>query len=233
MSIKVLIVEDNLLQAWNIEKMLEELNNYEVLKICQTADIALEYIERKQPDVLLVDICLLGEMNGIELAQTIIPKNIPVIFITQYEDDDTYRETQNIPRHAFLLKPFHKYTLESTIQLLLPPNIQAFPDSLIYIKVGNKREVIHPRTIHWIESKRNYCTIQTEHGQYTVKRSLKSIQNSLPKGEFIFIHKSFLVRLPSIKQINIKAQSVLVNHDLLPLGRTYIKALSEHLIHLG
>jgi DNA-binding LytR/AlgR family response regulator len=240
MLIKVIIVEDEILHAWGIEQMFEELGGYCLANTFQDATTAFTYIEKEYNniDIALIDIQLKGLENGIDLARKIIHLNIPVIFITQDENEKNYLNVKDIPRNSFLTKPFSKYTLDSVIRLLLstvPKTtlIEPASDSLIFVKVGNKKEVIQPASIFWIEANRNYCTIHIADKHYILKCSLKSLYGKLPKDIFIHIHKSFVVKLSLIKRIDLKAKRVWIGDMPLPLGRRYVKDLQQHLIYLG
>ncbi len=234
MPINILILEDEPLWAWEMEKMLEELEGYVVVATCRDVETAIGVLENTVVDLLLVDIRLKGEMNGLDFAKHIMDKGLPIVFMTQHEDEGIYQESLKLPNHAFLIKPFHKFTLDWAMRSLLAslmPQTKAEP--LIYIKVGNKREIIAPESILWIEAKRNYCDIKTTHNIYTVKRSLRLLYQQLPPHIFIYIHKSFVVRLSLITRIDIKKKIVILENTNLPLGRNYIKSLKEYLHPLG
>lgn len=240
MVLKTLIIEDDKLFSWTLESMLQELGNYQILASCQDAETALQYLEDNDDvDIIILDILLNGGMNGIDFAKMISAKNIPVVFITKWQDDALYQACSVIPNHSFIVKPFFKFTLDSTISVLLSKMqtvIQQEPipvEMLTFVRIGAKQEIIEPKEIMWIEAKRNYCTIHTAQKQYTVKRSLKNLYSQLAPEQFVFIHKSFLVKLSLIKKIDIKSQTVLVNETIFPLGRTYIKNLRQHLVQMG
>ena len=238
MLIKTIIIDDEPLHYWEVEQMLEELGGYKVLEIFQDADTAFSFIHstKNTIDVIIMDIHLKGNMNGIELAQKISNKNIPILFITQDKSEEVYKKVESVSNHTFLGKPFHKFTLNSMIRLLLSIPLKEMlthANSLLYVKIGNKREVIEPVNILWIESSRNHCTIHTTQNSYILRKSLTKLIETLPKDLFIAIHKSYVVQLSHIKRIDIKERAILVNDTLLPLGRNYIKSVRQYLVHLG
>lgn len=235
---KVLIVEDDIVQAINIEQMLDELGGYEIVATCRDGLSVMKAIEANTPDLLLMDIKINGSLNGVEIAHNILEKSIPIVFMTQYPDDDFFHQASTLPQTAFLVKPFHKFTLASVLYSLIgkktTPIRENADNKLIYIRVGNKREIINPDDIMWVESNRNYCTIRTfNNSSFIIKRSLKSLYAILPENMFVFIHKSYLVRKSLIKRIDLKNQTVLVGADCFPLGRHYIKDLKDLLLKLG
>lgn len=240
MPINVVLVENDKLFSWNIENMLQQLGKYNLLATFRDAETAYKYIKENLStiDVLLLDIMLDGKLTGIDLAQRIVEYKIPTLFMTEWQDDAAYQTITSFVHQGYLAKPFHKYTLDSSIKLLLNAsnqlNIPApSSEQLTYIRIGAKQEIVNPKDIVSIEAKRNYCTIHTQTKQYTLKRSLKSVYSQLPADAFIFIHKSFIVQLDLIKKVDIKEQLVLVGDKTLPLGRTYIKNLRQHLLQLG
>lgn len=242
MIINVVVVENDKLYSLNIESMLAELGKYNLLSVFQEVETAFPYIQKNasQIDILLLDIKLDGQLTGIDLAQKIEHLQIPVLFMTEWQDEDNYKRIASVEHFGYLAKPFHKYTLDSSIRLLLTPKLQPQEkeiteptETLTYIRIGTKQEVIDVNSINWIESNKNYCTIYTTSKHFTVKRSLIKIYSLLPPNEFVFIHKSFIVRLSLITKIDLKAQTVFVESKQFPLGRSYIKGLRKHFVQMG
>ncbi|RZM18936.1 MAG: response regulator, partial [Pedobacter sp.] len=80
-AIKILVVEDEMIIAAKISMLLSNLG-YEVTGILPRGEEAILHIEENQPDIILLDINLKGELDGIQTAAIIQQKNIPVIFLT-------------------------------------------------------------------------------------------------------------------------------------------------------
>jgi len=88
-DLQVLIVEDNLSFALEVEMLITE-SGYSLLGSVESAAKALTLITKNKPDLILLDIGIKGTMNGIELAEIIEELMIPIIFMTQSRDDETY-----------------------------------------------------------------------------------------------------------------------------------------------
>lgn len=239
MIINTIVIDDEPLYAWDIEQMLEELRIYNVLGVFQDANLAINFIQTTQTPIhlIILDIHLNGGMNGVQLAKSIVSKNIPIVFVTQDQKDEVYYSVESVPNHSFIVKPFHKFTIAASIRLLLSNQekpIEIPPQNpLLYVRVGNKREVIESETILWIESSRNYCTIHTTEKRLIVRKSLKALIEMLPPNKFIHTHKSFVVALAAVKRVDIKERTVWINDTPLPLGRNFRKTVCQHLVHLG
>ncbi len=112
---KVLIVEDENITALDLKKNLEMYVNVEV-EISNNGLDAIMKTEREKPDLILMDIMLKGRLNGIDVADIISKKrDIPIIFISAFTDDETILNAHNTKPYAFLGKPFDESELHKTI----------------------------------------------------------------------------------------------------------------------
>lgn len=118
-EIKILIVEDELLIAKGLARKLQKLG-YAVVDIVSSGDKALEKIAETQPDLVLMDIVIKGEMDGIQTAELIDKHfNIPVIYVTAYADDRTLDRAEQTGSYGYVLKPYKERELHATIKLAL------------------------------------------------------------------------------------------------------------------
>ncbi|MEJ2437411.1 MAG: response regulator [Sulfurovaceae bacterium] len=118
-EINILIVEDVSITALEIKKSLIKIG-YSVTDIASSYEDALQSIRRKRPDIVLLDIDLKGEKNGIELAKTIRKNDsIPFIYLTSDNNDDTMREASTTDPAAYLMKPFRREELKSNLMIAL------------------------------------------------------------------------------------------------------------------
>ena len=117
-KIKILIVEDEVLIAQWLQLELQDAD-YEVFDFVTTGEESVEIALKKKPDVILMDIHLASNMDGITAAGEIHTKmNIPIIFMTGYNKDDTYDRAQKVKPVAFLEKPVDLYIIKPIIDLI-------------------------------------------------------------------------------------------------------------------
>ncbi|RQD89898.1 GGDEF domain-containing response regulator, partial [Methanosalsum natronophilum] len=118
-KVKVLVVEDEIIVAHDIKARLEDLG-YGVTGVAITGEEAIEKAEYTSPDVILMDIALKGNMDGIQAAEVIHEKyDIPVIYLTAYSDDKTLERARVTQPFGYLLKPFDEKELRSNIEMTL------------------------------------------------------------------------------------------------------------------
>ncbi|HEY9832135.1 MAG TPA: PAS domain S-box protein [Stenomitos sp.] len=116
---KVLVIEDEWTIAQNTKETLENLN-YHVPAMAATGEQAIQKAVELQPDLVLMDILLSGEMDGIEAAQQIQNRcNIPVVFLSAYSDSKTVQRVNATHPYGYLVKPWAAKTLNTTIQSAL------------------------------------------------------------------------------------------------------------------
>jgi PAS domain S-box-containing protein len=119
MTDQLLVVEDEGLIAKNIERLLVE-EGYEVIDTPPTAEEAIDTVERTEPDLVLMDIQLAGDMTGIEAAETIYQGHgIPVVYLTAHTDDETVQRAEATAPFGFLSKPIEPDDLTSTVRMVL------------------------------------------------------------------------------------------------------------------
>lgn len=103
---RVLIVEDEIISAMSIGIAIR-IWGCQVVGMVTSGEDAIRTAEAEKPDVVLMDICLGGSMDGICTAREIIGRlKIPVIFMTGYDDEDTIKAAEALKPLAVLFKPF-------------------------------------------------------------------------------------------------------------------------------
>jgi diguanylate cyclase (GGDEF)-like protein len=116
---RVLIVEDERIVALHLRQRLSALG-YKVSAAVASGTQALHEIREKRPDVILMDINLEGELDGIETTRLIPPElHIPVIYLTAYSEETTLERARGTLAYGYLLKPFSDRELHATIQMVL------------------------------------------------------------------------------------------------------------------
>ncbi|MCP4042845.1 MAG: PAS domain S-box protein, partial [Gammaproteobacteria bacterium] len=116
---RILLVEDELLIAQGEKQLLESLG-YVVAGIARSGEEALRRVEEEIPDMVLMDIMLGGEMDGIEAADTIRKQHdIPVVFVTAYADEQFIERAKLTEPFGYVIKPIDSQSLASTVEVAL------------------------------------------------------------------------------------------------------------------
>lgn len=118
-KIRILIVEDEGLIARDIEDMVRNAG-YQVCSVVGTGEDAIEKAETTHPDLILMDIILRGEMDGVEAAEKIRERfNIPVIYLTAHTDENTLQRAKLTEPLGYTLKPVEQKELMTVVEMAL------------------------------------------------------------------------------------------------------------------
>lgn len=116
---RILVVENEAIIAKDIQRKLEA-KGYEVPDIATTGDEALHKVASLKPDLVLMDIRLQGEMDGVAAAEQIRARfRLPVVYLTAYMDDATVQRAKLTQPFGYLLKPFQVKELHTAIEIAL------------------------------------------------------------------------------------------------------------------
>ena len=118
-KVRILIVEDQFLVANDIKDNLENLG-YEISAIATSGEKAVKKAGEGKTDLVLMDIVLRGEMDGIEAAEIIRSRfDLPVIFLTAYRDPKIFERAKISEPFGYLIKPFEANELHSNVEIAL------------------------------------------------------------------------------------------------------------------
>ncbi|MFZ3166681.1 MAG: PAS domain S-box protein [Candidatus Methanoperedens sp.] len=118
-DVRILIVEDEGIEALSLQHSLISMG-YTVTDIVSTGEEAVIKAEEMRPDLVLMDIMLQGEIDGVTAAEQIhVRFNIPVIFITAYADEDTLQRAKMTEPYGYLVKPFQERELHISVDMAI------------------------------------------------------------------------------------------------------------------
>ena len=230
--IKILIVEDEMIIAANTSLQLTNLG-YEVSGIVSRGEEALIHIEESLPDIILLDIQLKGELDGIETAHQMQKKfNIPIIYLTSNVDDANFERAKKTNPYAFISKPFKKLDLQHAIELtanrIIENEIKVVEElanepsfvlsDRIFVRHNDRIVKIIIADILYIEADRNYCRIHSKGKIYLLVVTLKDIEKKLPKEYFIRVHRSYIINLLQIDEV--AAKHLVISRKAIPLSKS-------------
>ncbi len=116
---KVLIVEDEIVLSTLLCAQLEKLD-YQVAGVAQSGELAIEMADQTLPDLILMDIMMPGQYNGIQAAEIILQNHsIPIVFLTARSDLDAIKEAKKVTPFGYLIKPVKIYDIQAAIEVAL------------------------------------------------------------------------------------------------------------------
>lgn len=238
----ILIIEDEMIIAANISLQLTNLG-YKVTGILSKAEEVIPHLLDHIPDIILMDINLKGNSDGIELAQLIQKEyKIPIIYLTANSDEVHFERAKATNPYAFISKPFKKLDLQHAIELTL---IRIQEEQLrekhlgltseepyilsdcIFVRSHDKMVKVCINNILYIEAERNYCKIHCKDKEHLLVTTLKYLEEKLTSNDLMRIHRSFIVNLHHIDEI--ATNHVVIGKKAIPLSTELKKELLLHI----
>jgi DNA-binding LytR/AlgR family response regulator len=242
--IKVLIVEDEMVIAARISVELDELG-YEVTGMVSRAEQALIHCQQTPPDIVLLDINLKGEMDGVELAHLLNEEaNIPIIFLTANVDEATFNRAKDTLPYAFLTKPYKKLDLQRALELVVSrlntdksqtktkksTDTSYILSDRIFVRYKDRMIKVVIDDILYVKADGSYCLITTPDKEYILTVPLKTLEASLPSNAFTRTHRSYVVNLHKIEALDDNQETLtLRGNKHIPVSRRFKAELLKRL----
>jgi len=237
-KIRCLIVDDEPLAIKLVKTHVEKISSLELVATCKNALQAMDLLRRQNVDLMFLDIEM-PEITGLEFLKTIShpPK---VIFTTAYRQYAA--EGFDLDVIDYLLKPisFERFIrainryferVEKETRGTLPAGVIPHEERFIYIYDNKKTFKIYLRDILFIEGAGEYVKVHTTEKIFLSREPMHEMESKLPKGQFIRIHKSFIVSVSRITAFS--AASIHIRNLELPIGRSYKDAVYKALSYRG
>jgi two-component system, LytTR family, response regulator len=248
-KIRALIVDDELLARKKIQGLLAQDSSVEVIGECSDGYSAVSSIGELRPDLVFLDIQM-PAMDGFEVIKTIGPEQMPtVIFVTAY---DTYAlKAFEVNALDYLLKPFDRSRFQKTLErakamtrrmqngdvnyqlLSLLGDLrreQETPERFI-VKTGGRVVFLRVEEIDWMSTVGNYVRLQVGRDSHLMRETLTGMEAKLNPDRFMRIHRSTIVNLDRVKEVQpwAKGEYVFIMRDgtRLIMSRRYRERLNE------
>jgi two-component system, LytTR family, response regulator len=242
-KIRTIVVEDEELARNLLKNFLGGIERIELIKECENGFEGVKAINELKPDLVFLDIQM-PKISGFELLELLDHKP-HIIFATAYDQYALKAFEYNAA--DYLLKPYSKERLKEAIEKVaerittqgsvsdIAEHVSNYPKDefldRIVVKDRHKIHVIPVDQIRYIESMDDYVMIFTKGGRYIKQKTMKYLENSLDPRNFIRIHRSYIVKVEEINEIQQyeKESYIVILHDKtkLKVSKTGYKNLKE------
>jgi len=191
-------------------------------------------IDDCKPDLVLLDITIEGDIDGVTLASKIQQKfKIPYIFLTSLSDPETIERVKKTNPYGYIIKPFNEAGLRSNIEIALhkfqQENKSEITSSTSSFFIKNKGELIKitKDEVLLIEAFDNYAYIVTTNDKYMVSYTLKKVQEKINDARFLRIHRSYVINTQKIDSL-FEGYVIMQNHKI-SIGKSYKEQLMKEI----
>lgn len=234
----ILIVEDEMIIAARVAMLVEKLG-YSVSGILPRGEEVLDHCRAARPDLILMDIQLKGGQDGVDTVHQLQREGfqIPVVYLTANSEAASFERARATRPEGFVSKPYRRRELEMALALAFSrqtdtPNFpsrnsEKLVTDRIFVRHQNKMVRLPFDQILFAEASRAYCRVVTTEGEYLLSMSLRALQDELPEQLFLRVHRSYLVNLRKIDEID--SDEILLSGRSVTLGRSYRDELLRRL----
>ena len=214
--IRCIAIDDEPLALTIIESHCSNIDSLNLLGTFTDPIKAIDFINKNDIDLLFIDIEM-PKINGLDLLKTLNPLP-PIIFTTAYSDYAL--ESYDFNAVDYLLKPISLSRFLKAIQKIPAPSIPTLPKDYFFVKSENKTIKIMYKDILFIEGQRDYVQIHLHNSKPMALLTMKKLEQSLPKNQFLRTHKSFIVSLHAIESIT--GKTIYIQDNEIPIGESYL-----------
>lgn len=226
---KCIIVDDELMARKSLDRLCGKVDFLEVVAMCENGREALDAMDKHDPDLIFLDMEM-PEVTGIEFLETVavLPQ---VIFFTskkeyaatafEYQVTDFLQKPTNFPRFLSAVNKAHKIFQEENTE------VEVSTSKSFFIREEGRLCRIDQDEMLYLENVGDYIRIVTTERSHIIHGTLKGIMTKINDARFIKVHRSYIVNLTKIKDI--EDNSLVIGKKVIPISRANKPLLMEHL----
>lgn len=224
MAVRCIIVDDEPLAIEILESYVAKVEQLQLVGTFRNAVSAFTFLQQNSVDLIFLDIQM-PKLSGIDFLKTL--KHPPkVIFTTAFRDYAVQGFELEIVDYLLKPIPFERF-LKAVAKVLHQPASQPAPnvkpdtlsDNYVYFKVDKKMIKTKMADVLYIESIKDYVKVKTSDKEIVTQQKISYLEESLPREQFLRIHRSFIVNLEKIDAYS--ATDVEIGKHSIPIGRNY------------
>ncbi len=230
-----IIIDDEATSRTIIGELCSSYKNLNVVEVFSNAIEAIKYLNQNKTDLIFLDIHM-PDFNGFDFIRTL--KDPPYIILTTADAEFAIQAFEYDCILDYLVKPIKPERFKKSIQKVegkLNEEVTAATTNKekqqtgddFYININKRLIKIDIQSIYLVEAKGDYIYLKTDNKNYTVHSTLKKIEEKLPDHMFLKIHRSYIININKI--IDIEDNSVLIEKDVVPVSRSNRPELMKRL----
>ena len=229
-TIRCIIVDDDRMSLRILQALVEKTDFLSLEGAYDNALRAARALSEQEVDLLFLDVEM-PDMTGLELIETLDRK--PQIIITTSKEQYAMKAFDH-DAADFLLKPIENYArflkavrkaMGNLRRPVAPAPAGTEPVNTVFMKVDSLLVSFNLKEVHYIEAYGDYVKIHTEVKTFVVHTKLRTLEDTLPERDFARVHRSFIVRIDKIK--NIDTSNLQVGTKIIPISNSYRAQLFE------
>jgi len=234
---KAIIIDDEITARMIIKQVASNIPNLDIIADFSNAIQAIKYLNKNSVDVIFLDIHM-PDFTGFDFIESL--KNPPKIVLTTSDGNFALEAFEYKFVVDYLVKPVELNRFQKAIDKIntfvlvneVPERVEQKAEpkdnsKTLYVNIDRRLVKIDIPSIYFIKAKGDYIKIKTETSNHVVHCPLKKIQEKLPNKNFLKVHRSYVINIDKI--IDIEDNSVLIKQDVIPVSRVNKNELKRRL----
>ena len=221
MILNCMIVDDDLLARKSLEHLCKKVDSLNLVQVCENAHSALEFLQDEEIDLIFLDIEM-PELTGIEFLDRMV--TMPQIIFTtskteyafeafEYEVTDYLKKPIKFPRFQKAVeKAIELYQKDNTV-----PGTTNLNANEVYLRENGKLIRVAYEDIEYFENAGDYILVKTNESKHIIHGTLKGIDAKLNHPLFLKVHRSYIVNLSKIRDI--EENTLVIDKKVIPISR--------------
>jgi DNA-binding LytR/AlgR family response regulator len=236
---KILIVEDEAIVALDLSMRLQSAN-YVVVGHATSGKEAEQLFRETSPDLVLMDINIAGELDGIETATRLKQiQDVPIIFLSALSQKDVLERAKSAQPAGYLVKPFNAESLFTSIEIAMynfatlkmgeaPSQAQKpqvnkeqvlFYNEFFFIKDQGRFTKVAFRNLLFVEANDNYIKLMTKDKVISIRLSMQAFSEAVVHQHLVRVHRGFMINLQNMDSFS--DEEITMGRHQIPIGRSY------------
>ena len=229
-----IIIDDEKMARAILKTLCSEIKSINIIEEFSSAIQAMKFLNETKVDLIFLDIHM-PDFNGLDFIRSL--KSPPKIILTTSDPKFAIEAFEYDFIVDYLLKPIESSRFKKAIEKAENKVLENKKSETIsnandisndfYVNIDRRLIKIDLPSIYLVEAKGDYIKIKTDDKEYTVHSTLKKIEEKLPDSLFLKIHRSYIINIKKI--IDIEDNSVLIKRDVIPVSRSKRPELMKRL----
>lgn len=212
-----IIVDDDIMARKSLERLCAKVDFLTVVDICENGEAGLRSLEEYEVDLIFLDIEMPG-ISGIDLVRE--SKKLPQVIFTTSKTEYAF-EAFEFQVTDYLKKPINfsrfKIAIDKAFEIFNQDQLTSTAEKEVYLREDGKFIRVEYSDILYFENVGDYIRVKTIYGNHIIHGTLKSILAKLNYNRFMRVHRSFVIHLDKIKDI--QDNTLVIDKKVIPISR--------------
>lgn len=215
---RCLIIADDEFSGAVLQRHVLQTGELDLVAVCASAAAALDVLKSRDVDLVLVDLAGPGVAGGLALLRT-LERRPALVVVTESQEYGVEAFAVDVVDYLVKPVPYARFLKAvERVQRRLSGG-QPVPPGSIFLRIDGRLTRMPLQDIFWVEAEGEQVKVHTPGHVHLVQHTMKAMEQLLPESDFVRVHRSHLVRVDKI--VDVESDNVVVYREVVPIGASY------------